>query len=408
MEPAHHESEEERLRDLRSFEILDTPPEAYFDQITTLAALVCDTPVALLSFFDNERQWIKSSFGMNIKEIPRRLSACNKTIENEGIHIIPDTQASSCPENEYLLKLGFRFYAGIPIITKTGNRIGSLCVLDRLPRHITEEQATTLKTLSDQVLENLEIRKKYKENLELLNEYDRLLMGNDQRILDVAYKRSHRAIAEIATGLNFRMRPFILNILSNSRLLLKDQNLINGTKAKIRSIEESSSRVMAILDELDKFIMAEKEKWMKLLEINSLLNEVIANLQHKFVKNNIEVEIHLELELRCIGNYTKLYASFFSIVSNAIEAIPPSGGKIEISLKQEGRKAIIYIKDNGEGIPASIRPYIFQPFFTTKNSPGLGIGLALAKAHIEEHFGTIEIESLGNPTVFKVTIPTPS
>lgn len=407
MELTHDKNEPERLKDLRSFRILDTLPEVSFDQLTVLAARVCETPIALLSFIDEHRQWFKSSFGMDIQEIPRHLSACNETIYQDGIYEIPDADIEDCPYREFMMKHGLRFYAGVPIVSKDGHGMGALCVIDHIPRKLSDEQATTLKAIGAQIVENLDIRRKYQDNLERLKELDSQMVVRDKKMMDWAHKRAHKAIAELASGLTYRIKPFLLNIDSNVNLLT--QNLSNvEDKERLKSVSGSVKNIDSILNNLDKFVTAEKEKWMKVVEINSVLKEVLGLEEKTLKEKNIELKVNMELELRCLGNYSKLIETFHSVIRNAIEAIDDQkDGKIDILLQQEPHKAIICVKDNGHGVSESAKPFLYQPFFTTKSYPSIGIGLALAKSHIEEHGGTIELMNDYGPTIFKITLPVP-
>ena len=408
MELLHDDNESERLQDLKSYAIMDTLPELSFDQLTILAARVCQTPIALLSFIDEDRQWFKSTYGIELTEIPRHISACNQTINQEGIFEIKDASDDTCPYKKYMLNLGLRYYAGVPVVSRHGHNVGTLCVIDKRPRQLTADQILTLQVLSEEIVQNLELRKKYRENLEKLEELGRIQIMKDKTILDVAYKKSQKSMAELSSGLNYRVRPFVLNILTNARLLLKE-NHSPESKARLKSIEDSSKEVMGLFDKLEKFVTAEKEKWMKVVELNGIINEVIDSVRSRIREKNIELKVTMDPDLRCLGNYSKLFEAFYSIIRNAVDAVSDQEmGKIEVILKHEDRKAIVRVMDNGHGISEETRPFIFQPFFTTKSHPSLGIGLSLAKNHIEEHLGSLEVERAGQPTIFKLTIPLPA
>jgi signal transduction histidine kinase len=400
--------EAQRLHDLESYHIMDTEAEASFDQLTMLAARVCGTPIALLSFIDDDRQWFKSTFGTNIIELPRYISACNKTIDQKGLHIIPDASVATCSYRQHMMSLGFNFYAGVPIVSAGGHAIGSLCVIDKIARDLSPEQLQTLKAIADQVLDNLELRKKYLENLERLKELGEKSLSRDKIIADFTHKRVHQSLAELASGLDFRMRSFLVNIQSNCSLL-KGTFSSREDEACLESIRESADSLVAVLNGLEKFVAAEKEKWMKLVELNSVINEVLHFLEPKLQEHRIRVTTQLGPELRCLGNYAKLVEVLYSVLYNAIEAIDDrEGGLIEIVMKEENQKAVIDVKDNGAGVDDNSRPFIFQPFFTTKKSPGSGIGLTLAQAHLEEHGGRIELLQKSGPTIFRIIIPIPA
>lgn len=163
--PVPHD-EDQRLSELRNYHVLETPPEHTFDQITKLAASICGTNVALVSLVDENRQWFKSCFGLSASETPRDISFCGHAIMGDDIFIIPDASVDPRFSDNPLVtgELGVRFYAGCPLTTPTGNRIGTLCVIDTTARNLDESQKTTLKALASHVVDLFELRKK---NLEL-------------------------------------------------------------------------------------------------------------------------------------------------------------------------------------------------------------------------------------------------
>lgn len=156
-------NETERLKALDKYHILDTDPEVEFDNITKLAALICDTPVSLISLIDDKRQWIKSSYGLDLKETPRDISFCAHAI-NEPDKLMEVVDASNDErfhDNPIVSKgLKLSFYAGSPIIDVDGFCLGTLCVVDQKVNKLTNQQKEMMSFLSKQVATQLELRKK--------------------------------------------------------------------------------------------------------------------------------------------------------------------------------------------------------------------------------------------------------
>jgi diguanylate cyclase (GGDEF)-like protein len=156
------ENEAARLEALRDFAILDTLPEQSFDDLTFLASEICGTPVALISLIDEERQWFKSKLGIEVAETPRDLAFCSHAIIDPGQLLIVD-DASQDPrfaDNPLVTSAPFiRFYAGAPLVTSQGDGLGTLCVIDKIPRQLSEAQQRALAALSRQAMANLELRK---------------------------------------------------------------------------------------------------------------------------------------------------------------------------------------------------------------------------------------------------------
>lgn len=154
------QNELRRLAALQECRILDTAPEEAFDSITQLARQICQTPIALVNLMDSERLWVKSKIGTEVSEIPRKIAFCSHAILQGDLFIIPDALVDERFSDNPLVtsKPGFRFYAGVPLITLEGYALGTLCLLDYVPRQLNSEQIYALKLLGQQATRQLELR----------------------------------------------------------------------------------------------------------------------------------------------------------------------------------------------------------------------------------------------------------
>jgi anti-sigma regulatory factor (Ser/Thr protein kinase) len=149
-----------RLAALRKYRILDTEPERAFDDLTELASQICGTPIALISLIDADRQWFKSRVGLSIAETSRSVSFCTHAIKQRDLFVVPDARDSDTFRNNPFVvgENGIRFYAGASLVTSSGHALGTLCVLDKVPRTLTAEQVEALDALRRQAEAQLELR----------------------------------------------------------------------------------------------------------------------------------------------------------------------------------------------------------------------------------------------------------
>lgn len=154
------DNEAKRLEALRRYRILDSAPEQEFDDPVQIASFVCETPIALITLLDSNRQWFKAGVGLNITETPREHAFCTYTILGEETMIVTDaTLDVRFASNPFVTSAPhIRFYAGAPLIDREGNALGSLCVIDRHPRHLTPGHYKTLEALARQIVQQLEMR----------------------------------------------------------------------------------------------------------------------------------------------------------------------------------------------------------------------------------------------------------
>ena len=169
--------ESERLQALRDLNILDTPPEGELDDLVQLAAEVCGTPISSVNLVDEVRVWIKASVGLEIGEARRDESFCTHAIQKGGLFLIEDAELDSrfSANPNVTGNPSVRFYAGIPLETRGGHAIGTLCVVDIIPRTLKQSQIQALKVLAAQVMVRMELRTQRRDLEAALKEKDAVL-----------------------------------------------------------------------------------------------------------------------------------------------------------------------------------------------------------------------------------------
>lgn len=166
--PIPLKNEAARVEALHKYAILDTEPEQAFDDLVLLASFICKTPIALMSLVDEDRQWFKSKIGLSVAETARDVAICATAIQQPDVFVVPDTLNDERFRDNPLVvsEPNIRFYAGAPLIDEEGHALGTICVIDRIPRDFKAEQQAALRALSRLALAQLEFRR----NLVLLKE----------------------------------------------------------------------------------------------------------------------------------------------------------------------------------------------------------------------------------------------
>ena len=152
--------EANRVEDLYKYEILDTPADGYFDEVTSLATKIFNVPIAIVTLVDTDRIWFKSAFGLDVEEIPRSPGLCSSAILSDDIYIVEDARKDPRTLSNPLVAgiIGLQFYAAAPLRSISGYKLGTLCLIDKHPRRLNAKESNMLMQLSRMVMGQFEIK----------------------------------------------------------------------------------------------------------------------------------------------------------------------------------------------------------------------------------------------------------
>lgn len=397
------ENEEERLKALKDYNVLDTPPEIDLDEITLIASYICKTPIALISLIDTNRQWFKSKQDLNADETPREVSFCGHAIYQDEVFVIENALNDDRFKDNPLVvnKPNVTFYAGAPLITPSGHKIGTLCVIDSKPSKLDDQQKLILKALSNQVIKLFELRR---QNQKIVDN-QKAFIHNSKMI----------SLGEMSSGVAHEVNNPLMIIIGKIQLLsdsytqneeINKNEVIND----LNIILNASNRIAKVVKSLRQFTKNSEYEKKDKVSFLKILEDTLLLCEEKFKKKVIEIKYDhtyrmSEIFINC--KPTLFSQVILNLLMNAYEALEKSDKKIiEIKIKNEAKFVKICILDSGPGIPKEIQDKIMEPFFTTKEvGTGSGLGLSTAKGIIEEHNGKFYLDTNTKNTCFVIEMP---
>ena len=379
---------EHNLQKLESFEILDTQPEIEFDLITELASQVFNAPIALISFFNNEKVYIKSGFGYRSNTnlpLNNSLFAVSKgpvKIEDFNSNELTIGQTFELKDQQ------IRFYVSEPLITAEGFVIGNICAIDFEPKQITGNQLSMFRNLASLVLEKL-------NNRIFLRNWIKL---NDERV--------HMLIHDLKDPMTtLCLHSELIGKLSNDqeKVINMSAKMNKQSKAVVNSMNEilSSSRTESGVVKMQKLK----------LNLGELLEKVKSNFSGALKEKSQNFSLNIEEETFIYGDENRLILAFNQLVDNAIK-FSNEGDTIQIDVQTNEQDVVISIKDQGQGILSEEINQLFTKFaslsaVSSNYQQSHGLGLSIAKILIDLHKGKIYAESNGRNlgSTFYVSLP---
>ncbi|WP_419831703.1 GAF domain-containing sensor histidine kinase [Endozoicomonas atrinae] len=391
------ENEAERLQTLLQLDILDTLEEQCYDDLTLLAAQICGTPIALVSLIDKDRQWFKSHYGLAARETQRDYAFCAHAILEEGPFVVMDADKDERFSDNPLVTGDplVKFYSGMPLVLENSMPVGTLCVIDHIPRELSESQLTALEALSRQVVSNLELRLKVRQ----LQELDSI-------------KNS------IISLISHELRTPVTSIKGSLQLLLcgGDCSLTTEAASLVEIAARNSDRLLAVVNDILDISKIDEGKLDLNIQQHSLpeIVEEAVELNQSFVeKCNCQTQLNKPTDSKSLDisvDKGRLIQVMTNLISNAAK-FTSTGDTIVVAIDSiDGERAKVSIIDHGQGISLADQPSIFKRFpgcsSTNEKIPGTGLGLNLCKSLIEAMGGEIGFVSTpGRGSDFYFTFP---
>lgn len=397
-------NEHDRLNALLQYDILDTPEEQAFDDLVKLASQICATPISLVTLVDTSRQWFKAKVGLAIQETSREMAFCSYAIHSDEMMIVRDTHEDKRFVNNPLVLEApkIRFYAGMPLVSPEGYRLGTLCVIDSVPRELTEHQLFAIEVLSRQVVQHLELKRHLKSlGVSYKKIYDQ---HNALKRSSLVSNKLMSIISHDLSGPMTTMKGF-LNLFQNNQL--SHQEILQFSKGISKLIDSSSS----LLDNLLQWGLSQIEQEglrIKQIRLDTTILEVISHLQLPINYKNNHIIYEMPENCELMADVVMIRFILRNLIQNANKFT--ENGTIEIYVVQDAEEYTISIKDNGVGIEEERLSELLKWDMRvstrgTFGEKGAGLGLLICKEFIDKHRGKIHIESkTGKGSIFSFTI----
>ena len=384
-----------RQKAVEKYQLLDTISEESYDNITSLMAYVCDVPISLITLLDNDRNFLKSHYGLDINEHPREFSFCGHAINSEDeIMIVEDTREDKrFKDNPLVAEMNAIFYAGVPLVDPLGFKLGAICVYDIRPRKLNEDQIKALKSMSKQVM-NLFVQR-YK-NFELMRLQEQLVGRNEE-------------LKMFATTVSHDLKSPLTNISSLTEMLEGESKgkLSEEAQVYLEHLKSSSNQLKRYVDGMLDFYKSEELVHHKIEKV--AVETLMQDLQELTISDS-SAQLDFECNSKSIQiNRAAIMQILLNLVVNGLKYNSKQERLITIGITANKGLNTFEVTDNGDGMPEDFLDKAFDLFSTSgledrKGRLGTGIGLATVKKLVVSLGGTIEVTSNPNQgTTFTFT-----
>jgi signal transduction histidine kinase len=385
--------EEARLAALADYGVLDSAPEEDFDQLVWLAAELCDAPIALVSLVDRDRLFFKSRFGIEQTEMAREDAGFDDYCISHGdLLVVPDAEADERFSRFPAVRSGLiRFYAGAPLEVNEGFALGTLCVIDMVPRDLDDNGRAALRTLARQVAAQLQLKRTLARQRQL-----------DQLKSDFVGMVAHDLRSPITVIAGFaellsRDWPDLPEPDRNRYLELISRNVLNLSRLVDDVLEVAEVDAGKFQLEIQPFDLAD------------LIERTVMELSAAHAPRRLEVDVPPELPA-ALGDEGRNRQVLANLVTNALK-FSPDDDPVSITVAVEDSVLAISVTDRGVGIPVEDMPRLFERFSRLPNSrqfkaKGTGLGLYICRQLVEAQGGRISAQSVpGVGSTFRYTVP---
>lgn len=383
--------EEERIRILHRYDILNTTPDATFDKLTRLAAKLIKVPVAIISFVGKDTVWLKSRYGLDREYIRCEEAFYTDVVLSDDFYLVENAATDPRTMNHKLVvgDFGLRFYAAYPLKTRKGVNLGAFCVIDKVPRVLTDEEQEILSDLRDVAMDQIELKLA-----------SQLLAANHNQILNTTAHDLKNPLTTI---------PVRADLI---KLKKHDPEVVDTMCDQIKMASLNMIRIIDELLQSGSMEAGEMRLLLVKLNVSYLVNSIVAMNQPLAERKGQTIHFSAKTDVFTNADEGKLNEIVDNLINNAIK-YAPFDTNIFVQVYAANEKVIIEVKDEGPGLTVEDKKQLFQRFTRLSAQPtdgehSTGLGLSIVKVLVEAHGGRILAESEGENKGAKFTVQLPA
>lgn len=373
----------ERVQALYAYGILDTPPDRQFDDLVEVASYICETPIAIVSLVDADRQWFKAKLGVEAQQTSRDVSFCGHAILQEDVFEVRDATQDPRFAGSTLVtgEHGVRFYAGVPLVTDDHFALGTLCVYDRQPRQLRDEQRTALKALGRQVVAMLEAHRangRLRELARLKDEFLRVATHDLKNPLQAIHGASEvLAVRAERHGVLDEMQEFLDLIQHRADLMQRIiEDFVEG-----QALEDGQLQLARVPTDVAEMVRAAVSGHTPAAEAKGITLSLVVVPPVPAVS----------------ADQARLTQVVENLIGNAIK-FSARGTRVFVHVAAAQAQLRVEVVDQGPGLSDEDRGRLFARYARLSAKPtggeaSTGLGLAISKQLIEAHGGRIGAEN---------------
>lgn len=384
--------ESARLAALKRYELLDTHPEQSFDDLALLASTICDTPIALISLIDVDRQWFKARVGLDATETHRDLAFCAHAIHGDKVFVVEDTALDDRFADNPLVSNDpkIRFYMGAPLITHDGFALGTLCVIDKIPRKLSVEKTESLEALARLAVDQFELR-----------------------VLNRNLKQANANKVHLFSTIAHDLRTPFQNLLGYAKMC--DEKMLTMPPARVKAIgaglNNAARQAFDLLDNLLNWSRSQLdaiEIKKESVNLKMVCQDIVLFHEAKIEKK--EIHVNVDVKYNVLSDKQILNTVIQNLFANALK-FTDHNGKVDLFAKKQNGLVAIFVSDTGVGMPEeSVAQFngrsLLSSHVGTDGEMGTGLGLMLCVEYLRRMDSRLHLESSeGKGTTFWFELP---